>query len=181
MIGVVLAGGAARRMGGAKAGAVLGGRPLLVWALEALREAGLEEVVVVAKRATTLPPVDAPVWHEPDEPRHPLAGVRYALQRARPDEVLTLPVDLPLAPPAALRALVAWPPQDACCVVARAGGRLEPLVGRFASAALGRLRAEGRATDAILALDPVLVDLPGEGFHNVNSPSDLAAAQAALA
>jgi molybdopterin-guanine dinucleotide biosynthesis protein A len=156
-------------MGGDKAGAQLAGRPLLAWAVEALRAAGLDDVVVVAKRSTLLPAVEAAVWHEPDEPRHPLAGVAYALERG--GEVLTLPVDLPLVPAAVLCDLAAADLGDAPAAIVRAGGRLQPLVGRFTPAA--RLRPEGRATEAVLALGPVVLEVGGEGFQNVNSPADL--------
>ena len=172
MIGVVLAGGAARRMGGAKATAPLAGRPLAAWAVEALREAGLGEVVVVAKRDTALPPLDAEVWDdEPLEPRHPLTGVRHALVRAEGRAIVTLPVDLPLVPPAVLRELAAAPG----CAVVRAGGRLHPLVARFPAGT--ELPAEGRATDAVLALDPLILEVRNVGFLNVNAPEDLAAAE----
>ena len=61
-VGVVLAGGAGRRMGGAKATALLAGRPLVAWAVEALRAGGLDEVAVAAKASTVLPALDVPVW-----------------------------------------------------------------------------------------------------------------------
>src|SRR3954447_20225099 len=105
MWGVVLAGGVGSRMGGAKATALLAGRPLVAWALDALRDAGFERRAIVAKRDTALPALDVPVWIEPDEPRHPLAGVAYALERAGADDVVTVPVDLPLVAPEVLRAL----------------------------------------------------------------------------
>src|SRR3954471_15363213 len=104
MVGVVLAGGAGRRMGGAKATALLAGRPLVVWALEALRAAGFERRAVVVKSDTALPELDVPVWIEPDEPRRPRAGAAYALERGG-DDVVTLPVGLPLVPAALLREL----------------------------------------------------------------------------
>jgi len=63
--------------------------------LEALR-AALGEVVVVAKRSTPLPELDVPVWIEPDEPRHPRAGIVHALERARGRSVLACAADLPL-------------------------------------------------------------------------------------
>src|SRR5439155_10908431 len=66
-VGVVLAGGAGRRMGGAKATALLAGRPLVAWAVEALRAGGLDEVAVAAKASTVLPALDVPVWLEPEE------------------------------------------------------------------------------------------------------------------
>src|SRR4051794_28956460 len=152
MVGVVLAGGAGRRMGGGKAIAMLAGRPLIVWAIDALRAAGLDRLAVAAKPDTGLPPLDAEVWREPAEPRHPLAGVTHALDRAR-DDVLTLPVDLPLVPPEVLRRLAA---AEGVAVV-RAGGRLHPLVARFPAGT--RLPVSGRVTDAVLALDPLILDV----------------------
>jgi len=83
-------------MGGAKATAQLGGRPLVEWALEALRAAGIEQRVVAAKRDTPLPALDVPVWFEPDEPRHPLAGVRHALACAGEAAWKTSPKNIPL-------------------------------------------------------------------------------------
>jgi molybdopterin-guanine dinucleotide biosynthesis protein A len=179
---VVLAGGAARRMGGAKATALLGGRPLLRWALDALRDAGTERLAVVAKAGTPLPALDdAEVWIEPDEPRHPLAGVLHALDRAGGAAILTLPVDLPLVPPAVLRALATADLGGAPAAVVRAAGRVEPLVARFTPEVARVLRAEGRATDAVLALRPLVIDVADEGLANVNTAADLAAAEAALA
>jgi molybdopterin-guanine dinucleotide biosynthesis protein A len=175
-LGVVLAGGAATRLGGDKAGALLDGRPLLAWAVAALRAAGVEAVAVTAKEGAPLPVVDALVWREPAEPRHPLAGLRTAIERG--GDVLTLPVDLPLVGAAALRAVAGADLRGAVAAVACPGGRVQPLVGRFTPAARDHLPAAGRATDAVLALDPVLVDLPDDGFVNVNAPADLAAAEA---
>lgn len=132
--------------------------------------------MVAAKEGVALPDAGAEVWREPAEPRHPLAGVRGAI--ARGGEVLTLPVDLPLVPPEALRAVATAPLRGAVAAVACPGGRLQPLVGRFMPAARDLLPEHGRAMAAVLALDPVLVDLPAEGFVNVNAPADLAAAEA---
>src|SRR5947209_3494741 len=177
IVGIVLAGGAATRLGGDKAAALLAGRPLLAWAVDALRGAGLERVAVTAKEGAPLPDLGIEVWREPPEPRHPLAGVRAALERAGA-EILTLPVDLPLVPPSAVRALLDAALHGAVAVVACPGGRVQPLVGRFTPAAYDHLPLTGRATDAVLALDPVLVDLPEDGFLNVNAPADLVAAEA---
>ena len=47
-----------------------------------MREARLE-AVVVAKPETDLPPLDVPVWEEPEEPSHPLTGIVAALEQAR--------------------------------------------------------------------------------------------------
>jgi|1186.fasta_scaffold916620_2 molybdopterin-guanine dinucleotide biosynthesis protein A len=170
MVGVVLAGGAGRRMGGAKATALLAGRPLLVWALDALREAGLERRAVVAKRDTVLPELDVPVWIEPDAPRHPLAGVAHALERAGED-IVTLPVDVPLVPVALLRELAATP---GCAAV-----RGHPLIARFPAGTT--IEPRGRVTEAVAALGAREVDPGPAPLLNINAPADLEAAEALVA
>ncbi|MDE3070224.1 MAG: NTP transferase domain-containing protein, partial [Acidobacteriota bacterium] len=80
----VLAGGAARRLGGAKATALLGGRPLISYPIAAARAAGFE-TVVVAKAASPLPEIarlGCEVVTETDERRHPLSGIVAALRHA---------------------------------------------------------------------------------------------------
>ena len=124
-------------MGGSKATADLRGRPLVAWPLEALR-AVLDDVVVVAKRSTALPPLDVPVWVEPDEPRHPRAGIVHALERADGRAVLACAVDLPLVTPLLVRTIAHA--EGTVAVVPRAGGRLQPLLARYEPAALGARR-----------------------------------------
>ena len=79
-LGVVLAGGRSSRMGASKASIELAGAPLIERPLRAMREARLE-AVVVAKPDTDLPPLDVPVWQEPEEPSHPLTGIVAALEQ----------------------------------------------------------------------------------------------------
>src|SRR3982751_2329337 len=116
-IGVVLAGGRGRRLGGDKAIVELEGRPLLLYPVEALHSV-CDEVVVVAKRDTLLPPLSgvADLWIEPDEPRHPLVGVAHALGLAVGRPVLVVPVDLPLIDAATLRAILSVDPEGASVV-----------------------------------------------------------------
>jgi molybdopterin-guanine dinucleotide biosynthesis protein A len=174
-LGVVLAGGAGRRLGGAKPSARLRGRPLTAWVGESLA-AVCGKVVVVAKAATPLPRLAAgvEVWREPDEPVHPLAGIVWALQRARGRAVLVCPVDVPFVTEASLRRLLAAPGE-----VAVAQG--QPLLGRFGPAALGALQAAVAdgwpARVAIGTLDPTVVEVPEPELFNVNTIGDLAAAE----
>src|SRR5438477_12761169 len=75
-VGVILAGGAGRRIGGSKALVKLHGRPLISYPLAAMREA-LGDIAIVAKADTELPSLPGvTVWIEPDVPRHPLVGSR---------------------------------------------------------------------------------------------------------
>jgi molybdopterin-guanine dinucleotide biosynthesis protein A len=186
LAGVVLAGGAGRRMGGAKALAELDGRPLLHRPLAALR-AVADEVAVVAKPDTALPalPGGGAVWLEPDEPRHPITGVVEALRRAGGRAVLVVALDLPLVDAGLLRRIAVAPAAGAPAVVPRADGRLQPLCARYepaALAALERFDPTARVTDLVAALAPAILDVADAGaFLNVNTPEDLTRAAALLA
>lgn len=177
-IAVVLAGGHSRRMGSPKALVELGGRPLLAWALAAALEAGLE-TVVVAKPGSELPPLDVPLWPEPEQPAHPLTGVIAALERAAPRAIVALACDMPFVPPeliarlAALDAVAAAPPGEA-------------FPARYESAALPLLRAglerEAPLRAVLAELAPVEV-APGGTPHallGINDPAALARAAALL-
>lgn len=176
----VLAGGRGRRLGGAKPGAVLGGRPLVAWPLAALRAAGLSPVVV-AKRDTVLPPLDVPVVHDADPRHHPLAGILAALQHAG-GPVVVVAADMPFLTPELLRAVAHG---SGPVAVAVAGGRLQPLCARYGPAVTGALAralaAEAPLRATVSALAPVLVEADPAAVANVNSPRDLEAAEARLA
>ena len=133
-IGVILAGGRGRRLGGAKALA-RAGRPApdLSRPLAAL-QAALGEVAVVAKPESRLPPLaGVAVWREPAEPHHPLVGIVHALACAHGRPVLVCAADMPFVTTEVLRALVAEPTPAGC---ARRGGDLaerglQPLLGCY--------------------------------------------------
>lgn len=185
--GAVLAGGAGRRIGGQKAIVELHGRPLLSYPVAALLTA-LDEVAVVAKPGTELPELPGvPVWIEPPRPRHPLAGVVHALERARGRPVIVVAGDLPFADVALLRRLAGADAHGRPAVVPRAGGRLQPLLARYEPAALAPLGlvlrggALGSLTAIVAALDPHVLEIEDERpFFNVNLPEDLLTATAML-
>jgi molybdopterin-guanine dinucleotide biosynthesis protein A len=165
----------------------LAGAPLIERPLRAARDARLE-AVVVAKPGTELPPVDVPVWREPEEPSHPLTGLVAALERAqRP--VVVCGCDMPFLAPALLAHLAG---RSEPLVVLETGGRLHPLIGRYAPELLGALRAgrDGqRPLHEVLAeLGPVRIDEPklrryGDPerlVFNINTPADLARAEELL-
>jgi molybdopterin-guanine dinucleotide biosynthesis protein A len=182
-LGVVLAGGAGRRIGGDKATVELAGRPLILYPIAALRPV-CEHVVVVAKPDTALPPLtgEAEVWLEPEEPHHPLAGIVHALRTASARKLLVLACDMPLVPEALLRALV-----DAAEVpgaVARCGGIAEPLCACYTRKALPGLAhfdPSARAIDVVEQLGVAHVDWEdADAVLSVNAPEDLIRAQALL-
>ncbi len=188
-VGVVLAGGRGRRLGGAKATAPLAGRALVEHPLAALR-AVLREVVVVAKADTELP-AWAPgagegpaVWIESAASHHPLVGIVTALGRAGGRPIVVCACDLPLVGPAEIRALAG---ATGTTIVGTAAGT-QPLLGRYASQALEPL-AELLAADpaiplraAVARLAPRLI-APEDPRRllNVNTAEDLERAAALLA
>jgi molybdopterin-guanine dinucleotide biosynthesis protein A len=177
-VGVVLAGGRGRRLGGDKAIVELEGRALVRYPLEALHEV-CDEVAVVAKRDTILPSLAgmANLWIEPDEPRHPLVGVAHALRLAMGRPVLVVAVDLPLIDAATLRAVLSADRTGVAAVVPRAHGRLQPLCALYcpsALAGLGDFDVTERAIDVVTALGIRELDgLDPMAFFNVNRPEDV--------
>jgi len=185
-LGVVLAGGRGSRLGGAKATVPLAGRPLLFWALDALR-AVVGEAVVVAKPDTDLPPLtDVQVWREPQEGFHPVHGILHALRRAGDRTLVVVSVDMPLVPAALLARLVDAVGAGFPAAIPHAGGRLQPLCGAFTPAAFAPLAAAGDdapLTRTLEQLGAVVVGA-GEGedalLVNVNTPADLERAETLL-
>jgi molybdopterin-guanine dinucleotide biosynthesis protein A len=185
VIGAVMAGGSASRMGGAKAMLELHGRPLISYPLGAFAEAGIE-AVVVAKRDSFLPVLDVPVWHEADEPTHPLLGIVTALEQADGRPVLICGCDMPFVTPDLLSYLAQ---RDEPLVVPHASGRLQPLIARYDASFLTPLREAlepPRALhDVIAELEPAIVseqELQGFGeparlLFNINTPEDLERAE----
>ncbi|MEO9024728.1 MAG: molybdenum cofactor guanylyltransferase [Solirubrobacteraceae bacterium] len=186
-VGVILAGGRGSRIGGDKALVELGGRPLVEWVVEALRGA-VEEVCLVAKPATVLPPLPGvTVWREPEEPQHPLVGIVTALAAVGGRAVLVCPADMPFVAVPTVRALCTRSAEGAPALIATCEGRLQPLLGRYEPEALALLEPTARQgtaalRDVVSAMRParLAVDDPVELF-NVNTAEDLARARAILA
>ena len=193
---MVLAGGRGSRLGGeGKATVELAGRPLLAYVLEAMTGA-LDEVAVAAKASTALPGARngdslrvpgsprVALWTEPDEPRHPLAGLRHALERAGARPVLACAVDMPLVTAPLVATIAGADAGGALAVVPLTGTRLQPLLARYEPGALAVLEAAGAdapLTAAVQALSPRTIEpADAELFFNVNTPEDLQEAAAEL-
>ncbi|GAA5210024.1 NTP transferase domain-containing protein [Streptomyces thinghirensis] len=134
---VVLAGGAARRLGGAdKPGLRVGGRALLDRVLAAC--AGARTTVVVADPRPTARPV---TWAREDPPGGgPLAALAAGLRHTTAEHVVVVSADLPfLAGPTVGRLLSALAASDADgALLTDADGRDQPLVAAYRASALRR-------------------------------------------
>lgn len=182
MIGVLLAGGLGRRLGARpKAAIKVAGRPLAAYPATALA-AVCERVALVAKPASELPHLPGVErWDEPAEPRHPLTGIVHALERTGAP-VLVCAADMPyLTSDVCARVMAAA--GDGPAAVAVADGVAQPLLAIYTPATLPPLRdaAPGaRLTDTVEALGPARVAVPPRVVRSVNTPEDLAAAEAEL-
>jgi molybdenum cofactor guanylyltransferase len=185
-VGVVLAGGLGRRIGGHKAVVELAGTPLIFYPLRAL-QATLTDVRVMAKPGTALPqlPDGVRTWTEPEEPQHPLVGIVEALRLAAPRSVLVCAADMPFLTGEVLKRLAEAEPGGAPAVVAAHDGALEPLLGVYWQRAAELLApAAAQATQplraAVAGLKPRLIKIDAGTVFNVNTAADLARAQALL-
>ncbi|HWL79503.1 MAG TPA: molybdenum cofactor guanylyltransferase MobA [Roseomonas sp.] len=195
-LGVVLAGGLARRMGGGdKPLRPLGGRPLLGHVLERLRP----QVAALLLNANGDPARfagwDLPVVADglPDYPG-PLAGILAALDWAaerRPGLawVVSVPGDSPFIPGELVARLhEARAAAGVPLACARSGGWAHPPVGLWPVALRGELRAalEGgerkidRWTARFGCTEAEWPASPVDPFYNANTPEELAFAEALL-
>jgi molybdopterin-guanine dinucleotide biosynthesis protein A len=148
MAGIVLCGGASRRMGRDKATLEVtspehGVETLLERAARHLREAGADPVLVATGTAGRL---GSTPWREVDDLAHrgdgPLAGILAGLRHAPHPVVAVLAVDLPDARPAILRWLrAAWTETDAALVPLDPEGRPQPLHALYATATADAIEA----------------------------------------
>ncbi|MFI2411603.1 NTP transferase domain-containing protein [Streptomyces sp. NPDC018947] len=134
---VVLAGGAARRLGGAdKPGLRVGGRALLDRVLAAC--AGARTTVVVADPRPTVRPV---IWAREEPPGGgPLAALAAGLDRTTAEHVVVVSADLPFLTAATLGRLpelLAASDADGV-LLTDADGRDQPLVAAYRASALRR-------------------------------------------
>jgi molybdenum cofactor guanylyltransferase len=193
-LGVVLAGGLARRMGGAdKARIRVGGRPILERAVERLRPQCAGLILNANDAAERFADIGLPVVADslPDYPG-PLAGILAGLdwtakQAPAIEWVVSVPSDCPFLPRDLVANLhdarVAAGAQLAC---ARSGERRHPVVALWPISLREDLRravtGEGaRKVDNWIARFTIgFADWPAtpvDPFFNVNTPDDLAEAE----
>jgi molybdopterin-guanine dinucleotide biosynthesis protein A len=192
---VVLAGGAARRLGGAdKPGLRVGGRPLLDRVLTACATA--TTTVVVAEPRGTARPVR---WAREDPPGGgPLAALDAGLRHTSAEHVVVLSADLPFLDEATVRRLLdalrtgnapEGPAKPDGVLLTDPDGRDQPLVAAYRADALRRelaalAAAHGEVTGLPLrrltaALDLTRISDPVASF-DCDTWDDIAAARARI-
>ncbi len=179
-VGLVLAGGRARRMGGGlKALVPFRGAPMLAYAIEALRP-HCSRLLLSANQPEPFRPFGLPVVPDLRTGHGPLAGLQAGLLAADGAPMLVLACDLPLIQAADIAPLVSAGGRDSVAIYGHERGR-EPLVGWYGPGVMGGIEGQlERGNYKVLDLFDVVPTtvLPWEGdlrvFTNVNTHADLA-------
>lgn len=182
---IILCGGRGTRFGSVDKPLLdLGGKTLLGHVIDRLRGQVDALLLSCARTSAAYEAFGLPVVDDRDEAQGPLGGLVSALPRVATPWVLTTPADTPFLPADLVASLA-----PACrlrgAAVVRAGDRrqnLTMLLDGERSASLAAFYADGgRAIHRWLrAQDIQEVELPAEGFLNVNTPDDLADARRRL-
>lgn len=186
--GIVLAGGASRRMGRDKALLELDGRPLIAVVLERLTPVCAERLVV-ANDTQRYGRFGVPVIPDRFPGVGVLGGLHAGLQAAAHDLVLAVGCDMPFLNPHLLRAFVGWA-EGVDVVVLRRDEQVETLHAVYRRTCLAAMEAAIRAGERriISFFDQVRVryatpemvapfDPDLQSFRNVNTPAEWAAVQ----
>jgi len=197
VVGVLLAGGLARRMGGGdKCLRTLGGRPILAHVIERARPQVAALVLNANGDPARFAGFGLPVAADVVEGfAGPLAGVLTGMAWTRAQHpgcpwIVTIATDTPFFPSdLVLRMLSALAQDEADLACATSGGRAHPVFGLWPVRLADQLRA-AMVDEAIRKVDVwtaryrlVEVAFPTEGidpFFNTNRPEDLAEAERLL-
>ena len=181
--GVVLAGGASRRMGQNKAMVDIDGTAMADRVLGALRTVGADPVVLVGGDVDELAPLSAAVIPDLYPGEGPVGGVLSALEHLAGtdtvDAALILPCDLCDVSANVLTPLITAAAGDGhSSVWVAATDRMQPMCALWSLGARGTVREQFVAGQR--ALHRVIVELPhttvtveAQALRNVNRPKDL--------
>lgn len=180
MSGIILAGGASRRMGQDKAGLRLMGKTLLQRQADKLHTLGIQDVMLSGADCPDLP--GARVIPDESPGKGPLGGLHACLRSARNPSCLVVSVDTPLIPAATLAHLCRA--HRAGVTVLRHAGQEEPLLGvydRCVADSISALISAGkysvRALQDTVCWNCFDYSGPEELLINCNTPEDFAAAK----
>jgi len=181
--GLVLAGGASRRMGRNKAFLELDGRPLIEIVIERIAQV-CAEVLIVAGDAQPYAGLGVPAVEDRFRGVGVLGGLHAGLEAASHDLALAVACDMPFLDPDLLRAFAGWA-EGFDVTVLRQGENVEPLHAAYRRVCLPAIEAAIRAhrrriisffphvrvryvtLEDVTPFDPEL-----RSFRNVNTPQE---------
>ena len=180
--GVVLTGGASRRMGRTKALVEIDGVPMAAMVAASLRAAGCVRVVAVGGDPGELAALDLPVLPDDHPGEGPLTGLATAMRVFEMHglaDLLVVACDLPFVGPADLGRLVqaAREHPDVDVAVARTGHR-EPACAVWRPSSRSAVgvafdageRAVHRVLDSLVVVE---VPVSASALRNINTPDDV--------
>ncbi len=176
--GAILSGGASRRFGSDKALAPTPSGPLAGVALQALRAAGLDPVVLIAGSAELSAALAIPSVPDRTPGDGPLAGLGTALSWASGvSRIVVVPCDMPGITPAVIRSLV-QAGDNATASVASLNGQPHPIIGCWPTSRAAAINAllrsgERRMRSALDSGSYVLVDAPEAELADADYPAEL--------
>lgn len=181
-VGVVLAGGASRRMGTDKAFVAVDGRSMVLRVADALVSGGCGPLVCQGGDPRRLAAVGLDLWPDVSPPEGPVGAIRSALGRAveafpEVDVVVVAACDLPFLNGGVVRSLVAAATGSGRAAVATTSGRPH-LVAAWPvllSTVVARAADSGVTTYRQLVADVPSVELEvaESAVVNVNRPGDV--------
>ena len=189
--GIVLAGGAGRRMGAPKPLLRLGDKTLVEHVVAAV-EPLVSGVIVVTNNAEAMAFLGLPTVGDAEPGRGPLMGLYSGLLACPTPYALAIACDAPFLSPALLDALIARRQPSAMTLPETEHGP-QPMPGVYPTtiaSEIASLLEGGRAAmrdlvaagpvELLSAEDVKALDPEGRSFKDLDTPEDLAAAQAML-
>ena len=183
LTGIVLAGGASRRMGRNKAFLELGGRSLIARVIDRLALV-CAEVLVVAGDTHAYTGLGVRLVEDHFRGVGVLGGLHAGLEAATYDLVMAVGCDMPFLNPDLLRAFVGWA-DGVDVAVLRQGDQVEPLHGAYRRTCLPAMETAIRAhrrriisffcqvhVRYVTLEDVIPFDPEMRSFRNVNTPAD---------
>ncbi len=188
LTGIVLAGGASRRMGHDKAFLELGGRPLIQIVIERMAQV-CAEVLVVAGAPRLYAGLGVPVVEDHFQGVGVLGGLHAGLEAAAHELTLAVGCDMPFLNPDLLRAFAGWA-EGFDVAVLRQGEEVEPLHAAYRRSCLPAvetaIHAQQRRVISFFPMVRVRYVAPADvtpldpdlrSFRNINTPEEWQAAQ----
>ncbi len=189
----IIAGGQSRRMGQDKAFLEIGGKPLIARVLERSANLGQAETMLITNKPAAYQHLGLPMYPDAQPNTGSLGGIYTALLRAQTPAVLTLACDMPFLNTDLLRLLVGQISDEIDIVVPRVAGYpqalhaiykktcLLPIARQLAAGQLKIIRFYSQMRLRYLdEAEYAAYDPTGQAFTNLNTPAELAQAEAAL-